>query len=191
MRLLGFGKLLIPVESKEPEPIPILEKGKVLYDRLFAPIAHHLTQKTKQLVIMPDRALYHLPFEALVRNGEATSYSDADYLIEDYAISYAPNSTMISFPEADPSSHESEFVLFTPTFSGAEEEVFQPTEKPDDIPDYIWSQVRDSVLDPILISERKWKEIANKWKEDRYDSQDATREKIYKDGSKGEIRFTS
>lgn len=61
--------------------------ARTLYDALLAPAAKQLEGKTS-LVIVPDAALWNLPFQALRTPKEK-------YLIEDYAVSYAPSLTVL------------------------------------------------------------------------------------------------
>lgn len=61
--------------------------AKRLYDLLLKPAAAQLAGKTR-LVIVPDGALWELPFQALIAG-------DNRYLIETAAISYAPSLTVL------------------------------------------------------------------------------------------------
>jgi CHAT domain-containing protein/Tfp pilus assembly protein PilF len=62
-------------------------KARALYDALLAPAEKQLEGKTS-LVIVPDGMLWNLPFQALRSPKEK-------YLIEDYAVSYAPSLTVL------------------------------------------------------------------------------------------------
>lgn len=55
-----------------------------LHDRLIAPLRDHL--QGRHLVIVPHGALHYLPFQAL--------YDGRQYLMDQFAISYAPNATV-------------------------------------------------------------------------------------------------
>jgi CHAT domain-containing protein/uncharacterized protein HemY len=59
-----------------------------LYDLIFKPAQAELRGKIK-LVIVPDDALWELPFQALVNEKKR-------YLIEDYSISFAPSLTVLA-----------------------------------------------------------------------------------------------
>lgn len=61
--------------------------ARTLYDALLGPAAKQLEGKTS-LVIVPDGALWNLPFQALRSPKEK-------YLIEDYSLSYAPSLTVL------------------------------------------------------------------------------------------------
>ncbi len=64
------------------------------YIALFQPIEKWV--RTKNLTIIPDGELILIPFDLLVRDIDSLrSYADQDFLLYDYAIGYAPNSTMI------------------------------------------------------------------------------------------------
>lgn len=74
-----------------------------LYDQIFRPIEQYL-KEGNQLIIVPDGILHYLPFEALVtkiekkkqnRNIIFSRYKNAHYLIEKYAISYAPSASVL------------------------------------------------------------------------------------------------
>jgi CHAT domain-containing protein len=58
-----------------------------LYDLTLAPAAKQLEGKTN-LIIVPDRMLWNLPFQALRTPRDS-------YLIEDYALSYAPSLSVL------------------------------------------------------------------------------------------------
>jgi CHAT domain-containing protein/tetratricopeptide (TPR) repeat protein len=65
-----------------------------LYQKLFQPLEPHLASARK-LIIVPDGALAYLPFETLVgepKHGAAP----APYLIERFAISYAPSASALA-----------------------------------------------------------------------------------------------
>ena len=55
--------------------------GKI-YDYLFN------TTSTEELIIVPDNLLYQIPFEALLKKSDGQKVNTADYLLQDFAISY-------------------------------------------------------------------------------------------------------
>jgi CHAT domain-containing protein len=57
-----------------------------LYDQLIKPAEKHLLGVTK-LIMVPDGPLWDLPFQALHRG--------QTYLLEDFAISYAPSLSVL------------------------------------------------------------------------------------------------
>jgi CHAT domain-containing protein len=79
-----------------------------LYKMLIGPVEVTLRGE-RNLVIVPDGVLYYLPFESLISTAEGGS---ARFLIEDYAVAYAPSATvfgnLLAEPgkQARPRSHE-------------------------------------------------------------------------------------
>jgi len=69
--------------------------GKILYDVLLAPFRDILSRGIRKLVIVPDDALYYLPFEALITSGNGQN-EKARYLIEDCEIIYAPSAACLA-----------------------------------------------------------------------------------------------
>jgi CHAT domain-containing protein/tetratricopeptide (TPR) repeat protein len=70
--------------SNNKEPEEQIRLSKELYQILISPVKDKL-DADKQIVIIPDKSLFQLPFAAL--------YTDK-YLIEDYKISYSPSATV-------------------------------------------------------------------------------------------------
>ncbi|HBB94025.1 MAG TPA: hypothetical protein DC054_01425 [Blastocatellia bacterium] len=69
--------------------------GSQLYETLFAPLESQL-KGAHSVVIVPDGVLFYLPFESLRRAAVASKKeADAPYLIERFAISYAPSATAL------------------------------------------------------------------------------------------------
>jgi CHAT domain-containing protein len=69
-----------------------------LYDLLVAP-ADDVLRVQRRLLIAPDDALYHLPFEALLSGGASGArrgYRDQNYLIKRWAISYTPSASVLA-----------------------------------------------------------------------------------------------
>jgi CHAT domain-containing protein len=70
-----------------------------LYQTLVAPAQTALAGK-KHLIVVPDAALYYLPFEALLaaappRNGRA-EFRGLPYLLQQWTVSYAPSASVLS-----------------------------------------------------------------------------------------------
>lgn len=63
------------------------EDARQLHEMLLGPARRQLRGRTR-LVIVPDSALWELPFQALLS-------ADSRHLIEDYAVSYAPSLTVL------------------------------------------------------------------------------------------------
>ena len=90
-----YARLL---SSKDIENTQVLPAGRKLYDALIGLAGDDALIGLENLIIVPDRSLHYLPFEALVP-GQAADRGSARsrFLIEDYGISYAPSaSTLIS-----------------------------------------------------------------------------------------------
>jgi len=67
-----------------------------LYQDLIAPAAAALAGKT-DLVIVPDGALYYVPFETLLsKEAGDRSYADLPYLLRGYSISYVPSASVLA-----------------------------------------------------------------------------------------------
>lgn len=78
----GDGRDSIPRESHE------------LYDTLIAPVRDKL-EPGMTLVLLPDKALHRVPFEALVDRDTGR------YLIQDFAVAVSPSATLLLRPAAD------------------------------------------------------------------------------------------
>lgn len=84
--------------------------AKQLYDLLLKPAAAQLAGKTR-LVIVPDAALWELPFQALIAG-------DNRYLIETAAMSYAPSLTALREMQAQQKQRETGLLAFgNPAFN--------------------------------------------------------------------------
>ena len=75
--------------------------SKNLYDLLVSPMASRI--RAKRLIIVPYGVLHYIPFQAL-HNGH-------EYLIERYAISYAPSATVLSFTEKKKSAENKKALI--------------------------------------------------------------------------------
>jgi CHAT domain-containing protein len=68
------------------------------YTRLIKPIQQHLVS-TNNLIIVPDKSLYSLPFESLLSTSQAftaaAELSNGNWLIKRYAFSYLPSSASL------------------------------------------------------------------------------------------------
>jgi CHAT domain-containing protein len=73
-------------EASEDKRAETIGAGRALYDILISPV-EPLLDRTKQLYIVPDKALDYLPFGALV------SPATGQYLIEAYPLALAPSAT--------------------------------------------------------------------------------------------------
>lgn len=77
-----------------------IEHSRQLYRELIEPAGKLLTGKRK-LIIVPSGILHYLPFEVLLKSGEADSLASGaagnwPYLLKDYAISYVPSAGVLA-----------------------------------------------------------------------------------------------
>jgi CHAT domain-containing protein len=91
----NFTQLL---SSREIQNADVLPAGRKLYAALIGLAGTECLAGLKNLIIIPDRSLHYLPFEALVPGRDLdVGTSGFHFLMEDYAISYAPSaSTLVS-----------------------------------------------------------------------------------------------
>ena len=95
------GNYIGLLSSREIANADVVPAGRRLYDALIGAAGRECLSGIRNIIFIPDRALYYLPFETLVpgrrtRSGQAPSR----FLLEDYGISYAPSaSTLVSILE--------------------------------------------------------------------------------------------
>jgi len=77
-------KLVIKTHQDIKNRVFFKRDGKTIYDKLLKP----LTITSKHLIIVPDKSLWKIPFQALSSDGEK-------YLIEEKLISYAPSASIL------------------------------------------------------------------------------------------------
>jgi CHAT domain-containing protein/tetratricopeptide (TPR) repeat protein len=93
--------------------------GRELYTELVRP---GLNRQTKRLVFVPDDILYFLPFETLLQSG-----NQGRWLIQDYAIAYAPSLSslweIIKRGQRDGTKHKKDILAFgDPVYGPAEDQ---------------------------------------------------------------------
>jgi CHAT domain-containing protein/Flp pilus assembly protein TadD len=90
-----FVRLL---SSKEIIDTDVLPAGRRLYGALIGLADKGILAGLENLIIVPDRSLHYLPFEALVPpDGAGPVSGRAHFLMENYGLSYAPSaSTLVS-----------------------------------------------------------------------------------------------
>jgi CHAT domain-containing protein len=91
-RLNLYGKELADAaenfrQQMEARDLSVKESAQRLYDHLIKPAENQLRGVDK-LIIVPDGALWNLPFQALDRGGDR-------YLLDDFAVSYAPSLSVL------------------------------------------------------------------------------------------------
>jgi len=74
--------------------VKLKTQSQQLYQKLFQPLEPHLASARK-LIIVPDGALAYLPFETLAGEPKRAAAA-APYLIERFAISYAPSASALA-----------------------------------------------------------------------------------------------
>lgn len=100
-----------------------LDMGYQLYRDLLQPAAGALAGKSN-LLIVPDRALYYVPFEALLTEpaGEGF-YKDLPYLLRQHSIAYVPSASVLASlrePRQEPVPAERKQVAAFAPFATAE-----------------------------------------------------------------------
>ena len=93
--------------------------SSLVYKNVFQPMEEQLSGKgIKELIIVPDDFLGYVPFEALVSNGEGENYSQFNYLIKKYLISYSYSASLyIQNKETKADIKGSSYVAFAPVFN--------------------------------------------------------------------------
>ncbi len=175
--LLGLVKLYrAPLEKHAPDSLPemMCHVGLELGKLLLPEEAREMLDKAdiKHLVIVPDRVLCYLPFNALPlgpREGitQPKSLADCRFLVEDYAISYLPAWTILDAIQIAAStkkvSYEREFVaLADPLFSETDPRA-EGDGSPDDIQlamtlrgyydEFGWKRLKESAAEARLAAE--------------------------------------
>jgi len=98
---LAFGSLLNEIANKPKATsikltaVSFIKNSYLVQKRLLQPILELLPSNIEHLVIIPDEFLSKLPFEVLVLSDQGTNFYTADYLIKEYAISYALSTELL------------------------------------------------------------------------------------------------
>ncbi len=113
------------VLSKDFEQVhqQFVEHSRLFYQKLIAPA--ELDEQIKQLIIVPDGLLNHIPFEILVKNtpsAEKASYKELPYLLKDYAISYSFSIALLLEAQLHPIKAPNHKILaYAPTYDAIED----------------------------------------------------------------------
>lgn len=67
------------------------ERVATIYKKTFRPLERKVDLAGKKLIVIPDGMIYGVPLEMLVRQGEPRKFSEYNYLLEEYPISYFPS----------------------------------------------------------------------------------------------------
>jgi CHAT domain-containing protein len=120
--------------------------AKELFDLLIGPAAKQL-EGAKSLIIVPDRALWNLPFQALRTARDS-------YVLEDYAVSYAPSVSVLTemmktrkLPRNSPNSSTTLLALGNPSVG---EKILQRAK----------TGLMDESLEPLPEAERQVTELS-------------------------------
>lgn len=92
-----------------------IETSHQLYLYLIAPIQAQVTQ-SKQLVIVPQKKLFFLPFETLLPTKEVKPFHELDYLIKTHHINYQYSGTIHLQLQNQPPIQDYSFLGFAPVF---------------------------------------------------------------------------
>ncbi|HTR80489.1 MAG TPA: CHAT domain-containing protein [Bacteroidota bacterium] len=121
--VLDLYKAIKTVEGKE-----YIDKSLRVDSVLIQPIEKHLVN-ARQLLIIPDGALYYLPFEALiskptvVSTNESINFSNLNYLVKNYSISYSYSASFYVDRLENKryaSGEKKSFAGFAPVFGGTD-----------------------------------------------------------------------
>lgn len=95
--------------------------GVTLYNTLVYPLKNQLTG-IRKLIVIPGGKLHYIPFESLLTDSQAKDgFTDLQYLLRDYQISYHYHSSLIRPNNAEPEiAQPYDFVGFAPVFSSSE-----------------------------------------------------------------------
>ncbi len=103
-----------------------LESASALYHALLEPASAALAGKSN-LLIVPDGALYYIPFEALLTEPADRPYRDLPYLLRRYSIAYIPSASVLAGlrePRSEPAPVErKQVVAFAPFATPGKEAV--------------------------------------------------------------------
>lgn len=96
-------KLSIETSEKIKDFIFFKQDGKSVFDKLLKPL--DLPPDVKHLIIIPDKSLWKIPFQALSEDGRT-------YLIENKLISYAPSVSILLNQLNNPKPNRQSFQVF-------------------------------------------------------------------------------
>ena len=94
-----------------------VELGHTLYNYFIKPVEEHLIERNK-LIIIVEGQLNYLPFEILLKNNNDKEFSELDYLLKDFDISYHYSATLYERHLSGNKTHEQNLLAFAPVFAG-------------------------------------------------------------------------
>ena len=86
-------------QNQESSFLRFVSSSSALYERLLQPVLDQLDQSPIRIIVVPDGPLASVPFEALLTSyptEKDPGYSDLNYLVHDYIISYAHSGTVMT-----------------------------------------------------------------------------------------------
>ena len=92
-----------------------IKKSHGYYQQILGPFEEKLQGK-KRLIISPERDLFHLPFELLLRTPAEKPFEDLDFLIKDFEIEYQYSSTLHQKIQQRPTIQDKSLLAFAPVF---------------------------------------------------------------------------
>ena len=105
--IIKFYALLSTLNIKD---LPnIYKEGSLIYEKLLRKPLEGI--ESKELVIIPDGVLNYLPFEAL-----SVSENSANYLIQEYQISYTNSATFLREQQNKKKKDENRLLAYAPSF---------------------------------------------------------------------------
>ncbi len=115
-RITKFYSLLSTVNSKDlPD---IYKEGHLIYEKLLKNPLQEI--QSKELIIIPDDVLNYLPFEAL-----SISKNSANYLIQEYQISYTNSATFLREQQNKVKTDKNHLLAYAPSFERTSKQVQQ------------------------------------------------------------------
>jgi CHAT domain-containing protein len=136
-----------------------LESAFGLYRDLLKPASATLRGKSNMLIV-PDGALYYIPFEALLTEATDLPYRNLPYLLRQYSIAYIPSASVLAGlrePRQEPSSMERKQVVAFAPFASTRKEVLTRGAGQDSYPDSVEGRW---IFSPLPASGREAAEIA-------------------------------
>lgn len=103
LTLEEVDKIALETSQKIKDFIFFKQDGKSVFDKLIKPL--HLAPDIKHLIIIPDKTLWKIPFQALSEDGRT-------YLIENKLVSYAPSVSVLLNQLNNPEPERRSFQVF-------------------------------------------------------------------------------
>ena len=104
-----------PLHAQSVKRDKFIKQSHELYQTLLQPLENEIAGK-QHLIIVPERDLCFLPFEILLKTDDKKNYSELDYLLKDYKISYHYSTTLYQKTRARPAVADGSYLGFAPVF---------------------------------------------------------------------------